>query len=148
MNRIVKPIAFTLACLFLFSAAGPAQRRTPGLSAKDAAIERKISALIARMTVAEKLGQLQQLDGDANGTYRPEHLQLARKGLLGSTLNVRGAKMTNELQRAALESRLKIPILLGFDVIHGYRTIFPVPLGETASWDMSLLEKSAAAAAA
>src|SRR5690349_24916938 len=90
------------------------QRRTataPGLSAKDQAIERRISALIAQMTLAEKLGQLQQLDGDANGTYRPEHLELARKGLLGSTLNVRGAKMTNELQRAALESRLKIPIL-------------------------------------
>src|SRR5688572_32665469 len=100
------------------------------------------------MTLAEKLGQLQQLVGEGNGRYRPEHLEMARKGLLGSTLNVRGAKMTNELQRAALESRLKIPILLGFDVIHGYRTIFPVPLGETASWDMSLLERSAAVAAA
>ena len=122
-------------------------RPAPGPS-RDAAIEQKINALIARMTLAEKLGQLQQLDGEANGRYRPEHLEMARKGLLGSTLNVRGAKMTNELQRAALESRLKIPILLGFDVIHGYRTIFPVPLGETASWDMSLLERSAAVAAA
>ena len=100
------------------------------------------------MTLAEKYGQLQQLDGEANGKFRPEHLELARKGLLGSTLNVRGAKMTNELQRAALESRLKIPILLGFDVIHGYRTIFPVPLGEAASWDLALMERSAAIAAA
>src|SRR5687768_1155929 len=74
------------------------------------AVEQRINALVAQMTLAEKLGQLQQLDGDANGTYRPEHLELARKGLLGSTLNVRGAKLTNELQRAALESRLKIPI--------------------------------------
>jgi beta-glucosidase len=56
--------------------------------------------------------------------------------------------MTNELQRAALESRLKIPILLGFDVIHGYRTIFPVPLGEAASWDLDLMERTAAIAAA
>src|SRR5690554_2056457 len=96
------------------------QRRTADSrvsSAKDQEIERRITALISQMTLAEKLGQLQQLDGDANGTYRPEHLEMARKGLLGSTLNVRGAKMTNELQRAALESRLKIPILLGFDVI-------------------------------
>lgn len=147
-RRIVRPFAFTLACLFFLSAAGPAQPPKRMLTAKDAEIERKISALLAKMTVAEKLGQLQQLDGEANGKYRPEHLEMARKGLLGSTLNVRGAKMTNELQRAALESRLKIPILLGFDVIHGYRTIFPVPLGETASWDMSLLEKSAAVAAA
>jgi hypothetical protein len=96
-----------------------------------AGIERKVNALLARMTLAEKLGQLQQLDGEGDGKYRPEHLDMARKGLLGSTLNVRGAKMTNELQRAALESRLKIPILLGFDVIHGYRTIFPVPLGRS-----------------
>ena len=100
------------------------------------------------MTLAEKLGQLQQLDGEGNGKYRPEHLEMARKGLLGSTLNVRGAKMTNELQRAALESRLKIPLLFGFDVIHGYRTIFPVPLGEAASWDLGLMERTAAIAAA
>lgn len=111
-------------------------------------VERRINQLIAKMTLAEKLGQLQQLDGEANGKFRPEHLEMVRKGLLGSTLNVRGAAMTNELQRAALESRLKIPILLGFDVIHGYRTIFPVPLGETASWDLALMEQSAAIAAA
>ena len=117
-------------------------------SRADATIERKINALLAKMTMAEKLGQLQQLDGEANGKYRPEHLEMARQGLLGSTLNVRGAKLTNELQRAALESRLKIPILFGFDVIHGYRTIFPAPLGESASWDLALMERSAAIAAA
>jgi len=114
----------------------------------SATTERKINALLARMTLAEKLGQLQQLDGEANGNYRPEHLELARKGLLGSTLNVRGVQKVNELQRAALESRLKIPILLGFDVIHGYRTIFPVPLGEAASWDLAQIEKDQAIAAA
>lgn len=113
------------------------------------AAERKIEALLAQMTLAEKLGQLQQLDGDfPTGRGRPEHFEMARKGLLGSTLNVRGVAQTNELQRAALESRLKIPMLFGFDVIHGYRTIFPVPLGETASWDLALIEKSAAIAAA
>lgn len=115
---------------------------------RDAVIERKVNALLARMTLAEKLGQLQQLDGEANGKYRPEHLELAKKGLLGSTLNVRGAETSNELQRAALESRLKIPILFGFDVIHGYRTIFPVPLGEASSWDPEIAERSAAIAAA
>jgi len=111
-------------------------------------IERKIDALMSRMTLEEKLGQLQQLDGDANGEYRSEHLELARKGLLGSTLNVRGAKRTNELQRATLESRLKIPILFGFDVIHGYRTIFPVPLAEAASWDPDAVERAESVAAA
>jgi len=103
---------------------------------------------MSRMTLEEKLGQLQQLDGDANGEYRSEHLELARKGLLGSTLNVRGAKRTNELQRATLESRLKIPILFGFDVIHGYRTIFPVPLAEAASWDPDAVERAESVAAA
>ena len=134
-------IVFLLLIVVSHAAVGAAQRSGP-------AVERRISQLIARMTLAEKLGQLQQLDGEANGKYRPEHLEMARKGLLGSTLNVRGAKMTNELQRAALESRLKIPILLGFDVIHGYRTIFPVPLGEAASFDLSLMERTAAIAAA
>lgn len=144
-NQIWSILIVILALSILNSSA---QQRAALRPAKDAEIERKINVLLAKMTLAEKLGQLQQLDGEANGKYRPEHLELARKGLLGSTLNVRGARMTNELQRAALESRLKIPILLGFDVIHGYRTIFPVPLGESASWDLDLIEKTAAIAAA
>lgn len=101
------------------------------------------------MTLEEKLGQLQQLDGEANGNYRPEHIDLVRRGLLGSTLNVRGARRTNELQRIAVEqSRLKIPLIFGFDVIHGYRTIFPVPLAEAASWDPQAAGRAAAVAAA
>jgi beta-glucosidase len=112
-------------------------------------LEARIEALLARMTLAEKLGQLQQLDGEANGNYRPEHLDLARRGLLGSTLNVRGAARVNALQKAAVEgSRLKIPLIFAFDVIHGYRTIFPIPLGEAASWDLAAIERSAAVAAA
>ncbi len=101
------------------------------------------------MTLEEKFGQLQQLDGEGSGAYRPEHIELARKGLLGSTLNVRGAARVNELQRVAVEqSRLKIPLIFAFDVIHGYRTIFPIPLGESASWDPATVERSAAVAAA
>ena len=137
LNRFLTSL-FTLS---VFVSMAAAQRSGP-------AVERQINQLIARMTLAEKLGQLQQLDGEADGKFRPEHLEMARKGLLGSTLNVRGVRMTNELQRAALESRLKIPILLGFDVIHGYRTIFPVPLGEAASFDLDMMERTAAIAAA
>ena len=111
-------------------------------------IEKRIEALLRQMTLEEKLGQLQQLDGEANGNFRPEHLELIRKGLLGSTLNVRGSQRTNQLQRVAIqESRLKIPLLFGFDTIHGYRTIFPIPLAEASSWDPSLAERSAAVAA-
>jgi beta-glucosidase len=112
-------------------------------------VEQRINALLARMTLAEKVGQLQQLDGEANGNFRPEHLQLAHQGLLGSTLNVRGAERTNQLQRIAMtQSRLRIPLIFGFDVIHGYRTIFPIPLGEAASWDPAAVERAAGIAAA
>src|SRR6185436_6578445 len=106
-------------------------------------VERRVNALLAQMTLAEKLGQLQQLDGEGNGNFRPEHLDLVRKGLLGSTLGVRNSGQPNKLQRVAVEeSRLKIPLLFGFDTIHGYRTIFPIPLAEAASWDPSLAERS------
>jgi beta-glucosidase len=112
-------------------------------------IEARIDALLVRMTLAEKLGQLQQLDGTGEGAYRPEHLELARAGRLGSTLNVRGAARVNELQRVAVEqSRLRVPLIFAFDVIHGYRTIFPIPLGEAASWDPAAVERAAAVAAA
>jgi len=107
-------------------------------------VERRIEALLAQMTLEEKFGQLQQLSGS-----RPEYLELARRGLLGSTLNARGAATLNELQHAAVDgSRLKIPLLFAFDVIHGYRTVFPIPLGEAASWDPAAAERSAAIAAA
>lgn len=112
-------------------------------------IEAKINALVSQMTLEEKLGQLQQLDGHADGNYREEHKEMIRRGLLGSTLNVRGAHRTNELQRIAVEeSRLKIPVLFAFDVIHGYRTVFPVPLGAASSWDPAAVERAAAVAAA
>lgn len=134
--------------LFCAAALAPAQRRGAAQAGPGADLERRINALVARMTVEEKLGQLQQLDGHADGRFREEHVELARKGLLGSTLNVRGVRNTNELQRAALEgSRLKIPLIFGFDVIHGYRTIFPVPLAEASSWDPAAAERSAAVAA-
>jgi beta-glucosidase len=142
MKLVRSIIAAVILVLTLSSLPASAQVRRPD-------IENKINALLARMTLAEKLGQLQQLDGEANGNFRPEHLDLVRKGLLGSTLNVRGVQRTNELQAIAVkESRLKIPLIFGFDVIHGYRTIFPVPLGEASSWDPAAAEKSASIAAA
>lgn len=138
-------------CLFLLVFAGAESVGAQPVSGvtSDPEIEHKISSLLARMTLAEKLGQLQQLDGTWEGAYRPEQVELARQGLLGSVLYVRGAKRTAELQRAAMnESRLKIPILFAFNVIHGYRTIFPVPLGEAASWDPSVVERADSIAAA
>jgi len=127
----------------LWSAAVVAALSAQAASPPDA----RIDDLIASMSVEEKLGQLQQLAGGAEGNYLPEQAELARKGLLGSVLNVRGAERVNTLQRMAMESRLKIPILFAFDVIHGYRTVFPIPLGESASWDPAAAERSAAIAA-
>src|SRR5687768_17120341 len=137
-------VGFALVIAVILSLTSPPSSH----SQKSQNVEARINALLARMTLADKLGQLQQLDGEANGNFRPEHLTLARQGLLGSTLNVRGAQKTNQLQRIAVtESRLKIPLIFGFDVIHGYRTIFPIPVGEAASWDPMLAERSAAVAA-
>jgi beta-glucosidase len=94
--RLVKFGFLVLALALVFAVApNSAQRRSNN--------EAKINALLAQMTLAEKLGQLQQLDGEGNGNFRPEHRELVRKGLLGSTLNVRGAQRTNELQRIAVE---------------------------------------------
>jgi beta-glucosidase len=111
--------------------------------------ERRINDLLAKMTLQEKVGQLQQLDGDPNtGRVKDEHGDLIRRGLVGSFLNVRGARNVNEVQHMAVDqSRLKIPLLLGFDVIHGYRTIFPIPLGEASSWDPAAVERAARVAA-
>src|SRR5215510_7461828 len=139
--RQFKLALIAVVCLLLLTIA-PARSQRP----RD--VEQRVNALLAQMTLEEKLGQLQQLDGEANGNFRPEHLELIRKGLLGSTLNVRGAQRTNQVHRVAMnESRLKIPVLFGFDVIHGYRTIFPIPLGEASSFDPSLAERSSAVAA-
>ena len=132
MNPKQNSIRFLFFLLVIVSSlSGPIQ---PTQSQPANNIEQRINLLLRKMTFAEKLGQLQQLDGEANGKFRPEHVELVRKGLLGSTLNVRGAARTNELQRIAVnESRLKIPMIFGFDVIHGYRTVFPIPLGDWLS---------------
>src|SRR5881398_1861853 len=126
------------AVLALFSA-GPA-------SAQRSAAEQKLDSLLARMTLEEKLGQLNQLSVDNQPT--PEQLDLVRKGLVGSFLNLTGAAATRDAQHIAVtESRLHIPLILGLDVIHGYRTIFPIPLGEAASWDPEAVEATAHVAA-
>ncbi|HZI86395.1 MAG TPA: glycoside hydrolase family 3 N-terminal domain-containing protein, partial [Pyrinomonadaceae bacterium] len=135
-------VLLVVSALLVAPTSGSQTQRLPS-------IEARINSLLARMTLAEKLGQLQQLDGHADGRFKDDQPELVRKGLLGSTLNVRGVKNTNDLQRLAVEqSRLKIPMIFGFDVIHGYRTVFPIPLGETASWDPAAVKQAASIAAA
>jgi beta-glucosidase len=142
-SKLIRLLLILVVASFFFVA--PVSHSNPQRP-KD--VEKQVEALLARMTLEEKLGQLQQLDGESNGNFRPEQVELLRKGLLGSTLNVRGAARANQLQRVAVEeSRLKIPNLFGFDVIHGYRTIFPTPLAEASSWDPKLAERSSSIAA-
>ncbi|MEM7587219.1 MAG: glycoside hydrolase family 3 N-terminal domain-containing protein, partial [Acidobacteriota bacterium] len=118
-------------------------------------IEARVDALLAKMTLAEKVGQLNQYNAsfdvtgprpdDEGGAGRYERI---RSGGVGSMLNVVGAEATRKAQQLAVEnSRLGIPLIFGYDVIHGYQTMFPVPLGETASWDLEAIETAARVAA-
>lgn len=119
-------------------------------------IESKIDSLLKLMTVEEKVGQMNQYNGfwDVTGPApeggsaekKYEHL---RKGWVGSMLSVRGVKEVRAVQKIAVEeTRLGIPLIIGFDVIHGYKTLSPIPLAEAASWDLKAIKNSARVAAA
>jgi beta-glucosidase len=109
-----------------------------------------IEKLMSQMTLEEKFGQIQQVSGKfATGPIAsvrtPSHEEMIRNGQLGSILNVFDADHMRAMQKIAVEeSRLKIPLIFGYDVIHGWRTIFQIPLGETASWDPASCEETAA----
>ena len=116
------------------------QQADAGLSAATrqrlASIGSKVDSLIGKMTLAEKFGQL-EMSGPTgtNGTPGQTLLDEVRAGTVGSVLDLVGVSNINQVQQAALQSRLHIPVIFGLDVIHGYKTIFPVPLGEASSWD-------------
>lgn len=114
-------------------------------------IDQKVNALLKQMTLEEKIGQLNQYTGDnaATGpiTINPNKQAEIKQGLIGSMLNILGTQYTRQYQELAMQSRLKIPLLFGQDVIHGYKTTFPLPLAEAASWDLDAMELSARIAA-
>ena len=119
--------------------------------AQQKSIEQRVDSVLKLMTLEEKVGQMNQYNGDfaATGpiTNDGEKQDQIRRGMVGSMLNVQGVDHTSTLQKIAMQSRLKIPLLFGQDVIHGYRTIFPIPLGEAATWDIAAVELSARIAA-
>jgi beta-glucosidase len=125
---------------------------TKSISKADALINKRIDSLLTLMTLDEKIGQLTLYTtdwGSTGPTIREGYKNDIRSGACGNLFNSHGVAFTRELQRVAVEeTRLKIPLLFGFDVIHGYKTIFPIPLGEAASWDMQAMEQSASVAAA
>src|SRR5215813_449709 len=109
----------------------------------DQEIEQRVSDLLRKMTIEEKAGQLMQYAGN-----NPQTMAMIKQGKVGSLLGVLGAEEANAAQRAAVEgSRLHIPLILGYDVIHGYRTVFPVPLASAGSFDMPLIEQAERVAA-
>lgn len=118
-------------------------------------IEKKIDLLMSKMTIDEKVGQMNQYNGfwdvtgpaPVGGTAEQKYENI-KKGLVGSMLTVRGVKEVKAVQKIAVEqTRLGIPLIIGFDVIHGYKTLSPIPLAEAASWDLKAIEKSAEVAA-
>ena len=112
-------------------------------------INARVNGLLRRMTVAEKFGQLEMSGPQgANGTPGATLLSEARAGQVGSVLDMVGVNNINQLQHAALQSRLHIPIIAALDVIHGYKTIFPVPLAEASSWDPALVRNDESVSAA
>jgi len=121
----------------------------------DPAIESKVNALIDQMTIEEKIGQMNQYNGFWNVTGptpkegdAAEKFQNLASGLVGSMLNVRGVEEVREVQKIAVEqTRLGIPLIIGFDLIHGYKTVSPIPLAESASWDLESIKRSAKLAA-
>lgn len=131
-----------LSATILISFPGRAQQT----SATDAQIDQRVTKLLQQMTVEEKTGQMMQYFHFTPDTAGPE--DLARKGSVGSFLFITDPKAINKIQHAAVEgSRLHIPLIFGFDVIHGWRTIFPVPLAMAASWNPKLIEQVQSAAA-
>src|SRR5688500_14062506 len=136
-------LSITCAAL-IFSAASAAAQATPSRAT------RFVDSLVARMTLEEKLGQLTQLPGrwgDTGPTVPEGGEEEIRRGHVGSFLGVFGAGYTRRMQEVALQSRLKIPLLFAHDVIHGFRTIFPVSIAEAASWDPPAVERAAHIAA-
>jgi len=105
--------------------------------------EQFVESLLAKMTLAEKIGQMQQLDASAPGAVDYLGARL-RAGRIGSVINVANVDVVNELQRIAVEeTRLGIPLLVGRDVIHGFKTVMPIPLGQAASWNPDIVREAA-----
>ena len=148
-KKIITAGIFTLITIGTMNA-----QKKPHLD-KTKPTEERINLLMKQMTLEEKVGQMNQYNGfwevtgpapqGGNAELKYEHL---RKGWVGSMLSVRGVKEVKAVQKIAVEeTRLGIPLIIGFDVIHGYKTLSPIPLAEAASWDMEAIKKSAQVAA-
>src|SRR5688572_28959544 len=152
---MMRRLCATATCAFLLVChalqAHSAAAIDAGAGIYDPSLDARVEPLLSRMTLEEKVGQLVQFSaGQATGpgTGRTDYEDMIAKGQIGALFNLSTAKKINRYQRIAVEkSRLKIPIVFGLDVIHGFRTIFPVPLALASTWDPQLVEQAARVAA-
>lgn len=143
MNKI---IALGLTAALTFSVAAAPKKKVPAKGRKSVAaatiglpVEQRIDSLLSRMTLDEKIGQLVQYTGAG---YNDDRAGQIRAGMVGSLLNEIDPETVNRLQREAVEnSRLGIPLVIARDVIHGFKTIFPIPLGQAASWNPAVVRE-------
>ncbi|MEO6915233.1 MAG: beta-glucosidase BglX [Chitinophagaceae bacterium] len=144
MKKIV--LLFVVCCVTSFAIA----QVSSNSGTDDAKMKVFINDLIKKMTLDEKIGQLNLLtsDMDVTGpTMRDSYKQDILSGKCGNIFNAYSPQYVRKLQDLAMKTRLKIPLLFGYDVIHGFKTIFPIPLGEASSWDLEAMEQSARIAA-
>src|SRR6201995_3332899 len=121
---------------------------SPATQQKLASINTQVNSLLSKMTVAEKVGQLEQAGpSGANGTPGQALPDSVKSGQVGSVLDLTGVANITQVQPAALQSRLHIPVIFALDVIHGYKTIFPVPIAEASSWDPAAISNDEAGSA-
>ena len=136
--------------LFFVSCGGNISDKVSTLSIPDK-YEQRVDSVLKLMTLDEKIGQLNQYTGNWQATgpvvEDPTKIEQIKAGKVGSMLNIKSVKHTRELQEYAMQSRLRIPLMFGLDVVHGLRTIYPIPLGEAASFDLDLMKRTAAGAA-
>ena len=120
-------------------------------SAQQKSIDQKVDSVLNLMTLEEKIGQMNQYndDGTATGpvTVDADKAKQVRNGQVGSLLNCLGTERIRSWQKIAMQSRMKIPLIFGQDVVHGYKTTFPIPLAESCSWDLEAMHTSARIAA-
>ncbi|HEY2319498.1 MAG TPA: glycoside hydrolase family 3 N-terminal domain-containing protein, partial [Solirubrobacteraceae bacterium] len=151
MAALVVVGALVVAGVFTAAPSAKTDRTTQrssqfGLTPRQQSASNFVNGLLRRMTVAEKFGQL-EMAGPSTPTGS-DLIPLAKAGQIGSVLDLTGVDNINAVQKAALQSRLHIPLIFSLDVIHGYKTMYPISLGESSSWDPALARTDASMAAA
>ena len=143
-------VTLATGILFLVSCGENTSDKVSALNIPDK-YEQRVDPVLKLMTLDEKIGQLNQYTGNWQATgpvvEDPTKIEQIKAGKVGSMLNIKSVKHTRELQEYAMQSRLRIPLMFGLDVVHGLRTIYPIPLGEAASFDLDLMKRTAAGAA-